>query len=301
MINQIISLSSGSKGNATYLNINDKHILIDCGLSYKELNKRLLINVGIDLEDIDFVYISHSHNDHIQCLKTLYNKNDKVIVVTSKDAYNGNIEGQNVNKGIKERLNLDIEPDRLFLYDINKDNDYMQQKGADITFDIFYLQHDVPCTGFTFYDNTVVRNGKPVSYCHIADNGGRMDWDAMNENGYLHGHTYYSIESNYDRTLQLLDKKRDTKLKRRCLGSWGHTSNYDCINNLSIMATEDTKAVIFTHRSEDCNNLELSKEVHQDYIDTWGQRRLFKNIVLEYAEQNEAVALVEQFIDTIAL
>lgn len=176
----------------------------------------------------------------------------------------------------------------------------MQQKGIDITFDIFYLQHDIPCTGFIFYDNTVVRNGKPVSYCHIAD-AGKLDWDSMNEGGHLYGHTYYSIESNHDRTMQLLDTKRDTKLKRRCLGNWGHMSNYDCINNLSIMVTEDTKAVMFTHRSADCNSLELSKEVHQAHIDTWGNRRLFNNIVLEYAEQDSSVALVEQFVDTISM
>lgn len=61
MINQIISIASGSHGNATYLNINGKNILIDAGLSYKELNKRLLINVGIDGTDIDFVFVTHSH------------------------------------------------------------------------------------------------------------------------------------------------------------------------------------------------------------------------------------------------
>ena len=76
-------LASGSKGNSTFIVEKTTGILIDCGISKKQLVYRLK-EIGYTIDDIDYVLLTHDHTDH--------NKNihifDKEIVYTAK----GNIE-----------------------------------------------------------------------------------------------------------------------------------------------------------------------------------------------------------------
>src|SRR3954447_18607526 len=57
-------LASGSSGNAALLATENTRILVDAGLSMKELRKRLA-TVGEDLEDVDAILITHEHSDHV--------------------------------------------------------------------------------------------------------------------------------------------------------------------------------------------------------------------------------------------
>lgn len=60
---KLINLGSGSKGNATLIEYSsNKYILIDCGLSSFE---KLLKENNIDINSIDFVFVTHNHGDHI--------------------------------------------------------------------------------------------------------------------------------------------------------------------------------------------------------------------------------------------
>ncbi len=72
-------LASGSKGNATFIYENGCGILIDCGISRKQLLFRLK-NLGFNEDDIHYVFLTHDHYDH--------NKNihifDKDIVFSAK-------------------------------------------------------------------------------------------------------------------------------------------------------------------------------------------------------------------------
>lgn len=64
------SLGSGSSGNATLVEsqsgIHSTHLLIDCGLGLRDLDERLS-RAGIQAEDIDAIFITHEHGDHIGC------------------------------------------------------------------------------------------------------------------------------------------------------------------------------------------------------------------------------------------
>src|SRR5690242_8816453 len=66
-------LASGSKGNALYLGTKKCKILIDAGLPAKVLQKRLA-DIGVQLEEIDGICITHEHSDHIRGLETLAEK-----------------------------------------------------------------------------------------------------------------------------------------------------------------------------------------------------------------------------------
>ena len=56
-------LSSGSTGNSTLIETEQHKILMDAGLSGKK-TKDLLAQVGVDIKDIDMIFISHDHTDH---------------------------------------------------------------------------------------------------------------------------------------------------------------------------------------------------------------------------------------------
>jgi|SRR6185295_17195391 len=61
-------LASGSRGNTTFIKTSTTRILIDAGISRKELAKRLTA-IGEDPDGIDAVLITHEHNDHAAGLK----------------------------------------------------------------------------------------------------------------------------------------------------------------------------------------------------------------------------------------
>ncbi len=64
---RVCLLASGSKGNAVYIESRQSRILIDAGLSARELNSRLQ-GIGVAGEDLDALLISHEHSDHCRGL-----------------------------------------------------------------------------------------------------------------------------------------------------------------------------------------------------------------------------------------
>ena len=61
---QICVLGSGSKGNCVYLRAGDMHFLVDAGLRYDDIEKRLK-DLSVRTKDIGHVFITHEHADHI--------------------------------------------------------------------------------------------------------------------------------------------------------------------------------------------------------------------------------------------
>ncbi|MCW7538214.1 MBL fold metallo-hydrolase [Aquabacterium sp. A7-Y] len=68
------SLGSGSTGNATLIEasggITQTRVLVDCGFSLRELERRLA-RVGLGSDDLDAVFITHEHSDHVGCALAL--------------------------------------------------------------------------------------------------------------------------------------------------------------------------------------------------------------------------------------
>jgi phosphoribosyl 1,2-cyclic phosphodiesterase len=63
-------LASGSSGNAALLATENTRILVDAGLSMRELSKRLT-SVGESLDSIDAILVTHEHSDHVSGLAVL--------------------------------------------------------------------------------------------------------------------------------------------------------------------------------------------------------------------------------------
>jgi len=68
------SLGSGSTGNATVVQAGGDgratHLLVDCGLGIRQLDQRLAM-AGLQAAQLDAVFITHEHSDHVGCVRQL--------------------------------------------------------------------------------------------------------------------------------------------------------------------------------------------------------------------------------------
>ena len=78
---KICVLSSGSKGNTTYIESERVKILIDIGNSAKYVKEKLE-DIGVEPEEINAVLITHTHVDHVKGLKVFENKYNIPVYIT---------------------------------------------------------------------------------------------------------------------------------------------------------------------------------------------------------------------------
>jgi phosphoribosyl 1,2-cyclic phosphodiesterase len=74
-------LGSGSKGNATVVRGGGKTILVDCGYSAREMRRRLA-PLDVELSEVDALFITHGHGDHIKGVKAVASAMKKVVYAT---------------------------------------------------------------------------------------------------------------------------------------------------------------------------------------------------------------------------
>lgn len=74
-------LASGSKGNSTVISSSRTRVLVDAGLSCRELLKRMAM-VGEDPAALDAILITHEHQDHVAGLGVLARKLDIPVYFT---------------------------------------------------------------------------------------------------------------------------------------------------------------------------------------------------------------------------
>ncbi|MGQ9634974.1 MAG: MBL fold metallo-hydrolase [Bryobacteraceae bacterium] len=82
---KICVLASGSSGNATLVAAGRTRILVDAGLSLKELTRRLTA-IGEDPGKLDAVLVSHEHSDHVSGLRVLVSRHAVPVFLTHKTA-----------------------------------------------------------------------------------------------------------------------------------------------------------------------------------------------------------------------
>ena len=76
-------LSSGSKGNCTYVETENHKILIDIGTSCLYVEKTLR-SIGIEPSSIDMVLVTHAHIDHVSGLKVFCKKYNPLVYISEK-------------------------------------------------------------------------------------------------------------------------------------------------------------------------------------------------------------------------
>lgn len=228
-------LASGSGGNAALLEIGGKFLLIDAGISHRQLVSRLR-QVGKSLPALDYIFLTHEHTDHIVGLMTIVNKYYPRIFLT---------KGTFSNLPLRIRANLDKS-----LVDYVAYNKNLALDGFSVM--AFPSFHDAlePC-GYRFSDGE-------KAFVYLTDTGyfPRQGFDDI-RNADL-----YLIESNHDPEL-LLESDRPWLLKKRILDDHGHLSNEDSAYLMTSILGDKTKTIVLAHLSEECNTIDIALETYR--------------------------------------
>lgn len=222
---RVCCLASGSKGNCTFIESDGCKLLIDVGLSTKEVEKRLSL-VGVQASEIDAILITHEHSDHIGGLRTFVNKYHIPVYA--------HISGM---KAIVEKQEIPIHLQISFL-----DNAFNIK---DVMVTPFRLSHDSICSiGYS-----VSCEGKKVSI--MTDTGVAPD-DAVN---IMSGSDLIILESNHNKKMLLDNPNYSMFLKKRILSVRGHLSNEECaLTILRCLQKGYTTQFVLAHLSENNND-----------------------------------------------
>ncbi len=89
----ITSLNSGSNGNCYYVGNEHEAVLVDAGISCREIEKRLL-RLGLAVQKIKAIFISHEHSDHIKGVQVLARKHRLPVYITPSTLKSGGLQLQ---------------------------------------------------------------------------------------------------------------------------------------------------------------------------------------------------------------
>ena len=207
-------LASGSKGNSTYIETNNTKILIDAGMSNLYIEKKLIL-LGVNPDDINFVFITHTHTDHIAGLKVFIKKHHPKVFLTL-DMYNE----------LKDILNdYEILESEIIL--------------NDLIVDYFKTSHDTDSVGYIFKSND-----KEIVY--VTDTG----YINIKNLKKLNNKDLYIFESNHDIEMLMNNPNYPYQIKQRILGDKGHLSNNQCKEYLNKIIGDKTKYIVLAHLSE---------------------------------------------------
>jgi phosphoribosyl 1,2-cyclic phosphodiesterase len=86
----ISSLNSGSNGNCYYVGNDREAILVDAGISCREIERRMK-RLGLDMQKVKAVFVSHEHWDHIRGIPVLAKKHRLPVYITPPTQLNGGL------------------------------------------------------------------------------------------------------------------------------------------------------------------------------------------------------------------
>ncbi len=235
-------LGSGSTGNAILIATEKTKILVDAGLSCREIVKRLG-EMGVDAADLDAVLITHEHSDHVGGLRNLLGKLRCRVYVSraTEDAYywhnrsNGNDEGSKRRQALKDRT-----------VEIESDNDF---RIGDIDFEPFTVPHDA-VDNFGFIAKSAgIRLATLTDFGHITE--------PMKDR--LAGCDAIIIESNHSRDMLRACPVYSWSLKQRIAGRRGHLSNEDLADWLQKDFDGTARHIVLAHLSQKANDVHLAR------------------------------------------
>ena len=252
----ITALYSGSKGNSVLIESENAKILIDAGKSARALCTALE-GVGVSIDEIDAIFITHEHRDHISALEILLKSHKIPVHIVGASARKLLLKGLSV---YEELLCLHTP---VFSVEI-----------GDMTIKSFPTPHDSELSvGYT-----IKIGEKTIGY---ATDIGYITSDIKNA---LCGCESVVLECNHDEEM-LMNGSYPYDLKLRIRSNRGHLSNVDCANFASELCFIGTQNILLAHISEENNDPALAfDEVWSAIADD--------SVNLKVAKQHEAVKLV---------
>lgn len=223
-------LSSGSSGNATLVASHGVKILVDNGLTFRQLNLRAA-EVGESLDDLTAVVVTHEHGDHVNGLRVLSRKLGVPIFMTP---------GTYENLPVRLR---DIEGVNLF-----EAGDTLRFNGVQLN--SFSISHDAADPVSYVVDSNGVRLGMASDVGHVSN---LVRQRLMGCNGLV-------LESNYCPEM-LLHSAYPPAIRQRIDSRFGHLSNADACSLLKTMIHDALSLVVLMHISEQNNTPERVRDM----------------------------------------
>lgn len=256
---RMVVLGSGSGGNATLLQCGVKTLLIDAGLSAKQLVLRME-RVGVDPEALDGILLTHEHSDHTRGLDVFLRKRNVPV-------YANAMTKEALQWGLKSTVQWKVfSTGQAFHID---------------TIEVypFAIPHDA---------------AEPVGFTLVAD---ETKFGLVTDVGYttqsmrMHlkeAHAIF-VESNYDEGLLEADTKRPWSTKQRIASRHGHLSNVQAGELMAEVASTRLAHVVLGHLSSDCNTPEVAKKA---VLKALNEQHFF-DVEVYCASQNEPTDWIE--------
>ena len=253
------SLASSSSGNCHAISDGERALLIDAGISFKQIRLRLE-GLGWSLGQVRGVAVTHEHDDHIKALPMILKHTDWEILATPDTM--GAIEAKKGWEVPSSRW-TQIEAGRAVHW-----NDWEVHP--------FSVPHD----GKDTVAFKIEARGKKMA---VVTDLGYVTKLAME---YCKDLDFLAIESNHDVDM-LREGPYDPWLKSRILGKQGHLSNDACAALLAKIISPDLKNVVLAHLSENNNDPALAKLASITVIDQSGM-----GAALHVASPNEPFEII---------
>ena len=248
-------LASGSKGNSTLIKTDKLNILIDAGMNMKYIKEKLE-ELNTKMEDIDYIFLTHTHKDHVGALSTIVKHFNPTICMGSK-------------------MFMDLEylenyDDILILVD--------DLTLEDVKIELIKTSHDASeSLGYVFTSND-------SSLVYITDTG------YINNKYFkkIYNKNMYILESNHDVEM-LMHGKYPPWLKTRVLSDKGHLSNNASSFYLSKLIGNNTNFVVLAHLSHENNTEDIALNTLKETLKEYNIE--FNNIFI--AKQDEKTECFE--------
>lgn len=226
------SLGSGSGGNATLIEasqgITSTQILVDCGFSQRELNRRLE-RAGSSAAEISAIFITHEHGDHIGCALG-FAQRWRIPLWMSRGTWRA-VGREDFDTAL---LHFARDGEALAL--------------GDIELRPFSVPHDAE-------EPLQLRCGDGRHSLGVLTDVGSAAPQLL---AALQGCDALLLECNHEEAL-LRSSSYPASLKRRILGSHGHLSNETAAEILALCQHSGLGRVVAAHLSAQNNRPELAR------------------------------------------
>lgn len=219
---KVLALASGSTGNSTLLRWQGGCLLIDAGISARRI-RTMLRSDGVELQDLDAIFITHEHSDHIQGLSVLLRQQPVPVYALPKVA----------------NMLRSLFPMHRALF-IDADASGVSFSGA-CAYPISTMHDSADSCGWR------IETAEGV-YGHCTDLGLVTD-DVLDG---LCGSDIALIEANHDVDM-LRNGPYPPALKRRILSEYGHLSNDAAAELALTLCANGTRSLILGHISRHNN------------------------------------------------
>jgi len=235
---EITHLGSGSRGNATLLQTEESKVLIDCGFSGRQMERRLA-RIGVEPTTIDSILLSHHHSDHVQGAEIFSRRH-----------------GAKLFANFTTCAHLGFDP-------VNQCRIFEALERVQVTADLSVLPVPVP---HDKADNVgfIIHSGSQERAAVVTDLGEPTDELIR----HLKGCAHISIESNYD-AKRLALGPYPTSLKARISGRGGHLSNQQTAELLAEVLGPQTRSVVLCHLSAKNNAPHLAESETLFRVENW--------------------------------